>query len=64
MFLRNLLIIFLVVPVILIVGSLLLPVVGRFVLLFLVFPLALLGFALWSHRRTSSSDRHREGGAA
>ncbi len=64
MFVANLLIIFLIIPIILITGSLLLSITGRLWFLFLLFPLALLVFALIRHWRTSASDISRKGGAA
>ena len=64
MFVVNLLIIFLIVPIILIACSLLLPVIGRLWLLFIICPLALLVFALVRHWRTSAPDSSRKGGGA
>lgn len=64
MFVIYLLLIFLIIPIALISGSMALPLVGRFWFIFLGFPLVLIFFVLYRHWRTSVTSEEKRGGAA
>ncbi len=49
MFLIGLLVIFVLIPAVLIVGTVLIPLTTRFWIPFVLFPVALIAFTLWRH---------------
>jgi uncharacterized membrane protein len=64
MFVIYLLLIFLIVPLVLVIGSVVLPLAARFWFIFLGFPLVLILFALLKHFRTPVTTEQERGGAA